>query len=304
MKIVIAGGTGLLGQPLVAALLRDGHDLVILSRREQADAPAGVRIVPWDPQRALSPWAADVDGADAVINLAGEPIADHRWTAARKHRIEDSRVTATKRLVSAIAESARPPAVLVNGSAVGFYGRCGAEVVTEETGAGHDFLAGVCRRWEAQAVAASSSATRVVCLRTGLVLSSRGGALPKMLLPFRMGVGGRIGNGRQYWPWIHWQDWVQLVRFVLTTPDAVGPVNATAPTPVTNAEFVQELGRTLGRPAVVPVPAFALRLALGEMADSLLLAGQRATPAKATQLGFTFAYPTLSLALDAVLHHE
>ncbi len=303
MKIVIAGGTGFLGRPLCAALLGDGHDVVILTRSERTRTPDGTRAVTWDLDRALSPWASELDDAGAVINLAGEPIADHRWTAAQKRRIEDSRVTATRRLAVAIAESATPPPVFISGSGVGFYGACGSEVVTEETGAGHDFLAGVCRRWEGQAVAASSARTRVVCLRTGLVLAHDGGALPKMLPPFRLGLGGRLGSGRQYWPWIHRTDWVNLVRFLIGSPDAVGAVNATAPTPVTNAEFTAELGRVLGRPTYVPVPGLALRLLLGEMADSLLLSGQRATPVKAQQLGFTFTYPLLSLALDAALHH-
>jgi uncharacterized protein (TIGR01777 family) len=301
MKIVIAGATGFLGRPLTAALLADGHDVVALSRSGRAGVP-GTRTVAWDPQRPAAPWAAELDDADGVVNLAGEPIADHRWTAARKHRIEDSRVTATRRIAEAIAQSRRPAAVLVSGSGVGFYGRCGDEIVTEQTGAGSDFLAAVCRRWEAQAVTASSSATRVACIRTGLVLAHDGGALAKMLLPFRLGLGGRLGSGRQYWPWIHRQDWVNLVRFVLHTPGAVGPINATAPTPVTNAEFTKAIGRTLGRPTIAAVPAFALRIALGEMADSLLLAGQRAVPARATELGFTFGYRSLDSALDAVLH--
>ena len=302
MRVVIAGATGFLGRPLVAALLADGHAVVVLSRGDRASVP-GARIVTWDPQRGLAPWAVEMNGADAVINLAGEPIGDHRWTAARKHQIEDSRVTATRRIVEAIAASSRPPAVLVNGSGVGFYGRCGDEIVTEETGAGSDFLAGVCRRWEAQAVVASSAATRVVCMRTGLVLARDGGALARMLLPFRLGIGGRLGSGRQYWPWIHRQDWVDLVRLVLRTPGAVGPINATGPAPVTNAAFTKEIGRALRRPAFAAVPRFALRIALGEMADSLLLSGQRAVPARASQLGFEFTYPSLSGALESVLHH-
>ena len=303
MKIVIAGGSGFLGRPLCAALVGDGHEVVVLTRGGQARLPGGTRGVTWDVARALSPWAAEIDGADAVINLAGESIAGHRWTAAQKRRIEDSRVTATRRLATAIGEAAAPPAVFISGSAVGFYGPCGSEIVTEETGAGHDFLAGVCRRWEGQAVAASSGRTRVVCVRTGLVLAPDGGALPSLLPPFKLGIGGRLGSGRQYWPWIHRTDWLNLVRFLIDAPGAVGAVNATAPTPVTNAEFTAELGRALGRPTHIPVPRLALRILLGEMADSLLLSGQRATPVKAQQLGFTFTYPLLSLALDAVLHH-
>lgn len=297
MKIVIAGGTGFLGSPLTSSLMADGHDVVVLSRSEQARVPRGARVVAWDLQRTLAPWASEIDGADAVINLAGEPIAGHRWTAAQKHRIEDSRVLATTRLVTAIAEAASAPSVLVSGSGIGFYGPCGDEIVTEETGAGHDFLAGVCRRWEAQAVAASSARTRVVCIRTGLVLERDGGALPEMLPPFRFGAGGPLGGGQQYWPWIHREDWVNLVRFSLNTPDVVGPLNATAPNPVRNAEFARELGRALRRPSFMPTPGLALRLLLGEMAGALLLSGQRAVPSKAERLGFTFVYPTLASAL-------
>ncbi len=304
MKIVIAGGTGFLGRPLCTALIGDGHEVVVLTRNAQTRTPDGTRAVTWDLDRALSPWASELDGAGAVINLSGEPIAGRRWSAAQKRRIEDSRVIATRRLAAAISEASVPPPVFISGSGVGFYGACGSDVVTEATGAGHDFLAGVCRRWEGQAVAASAAQTRVVCLRTGLVLAHDGGALPPMLPPFRLGVGGRLGSGRQYWPWIHRTDWVTLVRFLIASPDAVGPVNATAPTPVTNAEFTTELGRALGRPTYFPVPRLALRILLGEMADSLLLSGQRALPVKAQQLGFTFTYPTLSLALDAVLHHR
>ena len=303
MKSVIAGGTGYLGRPLCAALVGDGHEVVVLTRNEQTRTPDGTRALTWDLERALSPWASELDGAGAVINLSGEPIAGHRWSAAQKRRIEDSRVTATRRLATAIAEAAAPPPVFISGSGVGFYGACGSEVVTEETGAGHDFLAGVCRRWEGQAVAASSARTRVVCLRTGLVLAHDGGALQSMLPPFRLGLGGRLGSGRQYWPWIHRIDWVNLVRFLIEAPDAVGAVNATAPAPVTNAAFTTDLGRALGRTTYFPVPRLALRILLGEMADSLLLSGQRAVPVKAQQLGFTFTYPTVSLALDAALHH-
>ena len=303
MKIVIAGGTGFLGRPLCAALVGDGHEVVVLTRNEQTRTPDGTRALTWDLERVLSPWASELDGAGAVINLSGEPIAGHRWSAAQKRRIEDSRVTATRRLATAIAEAAAPPPVFISGSGVGFYGACGSEVVTEETGAGHDFLAGVCRRWEGQAVAASSARTRVVCLRTGLVLAHDGGALQSMLPPFRLGLGGRLGSGRQYWPWIHRIDWVNLVRFLIEAPDAVGAVNATAPAPVTNAAFTTDLGRALGRTTYFPVPRLALRILLGEMADSLLLSGQRAVPVKAQQLGFTFTYPTVSLALDAALHH-
>ena len=304
MKIVIAGGSGFLGQPLTAVLLADGHQVVVLSRRTDARVPAGARVVAWDADRGLTPWAAEFDDADAVINLAGAPIAGPRWSVARKREIEESRITPTRRLVEAIASARTPPAVLISGSGVGVYGPCGSEIVTEETAAGRDFLAGVCRRWEALAMAATSAATRVVCLRTGLVLERDGGALASMLLPFRLGVGGPLGSGRQYWPWIHRRDWIDLVRFALVTREMTGPVNATAPNPVTNREFTKALGRALHRPAVLPAPAFALRLALGEMADALLLTGQRAVPAKAQRLGFPFTYLTVADALENLFARE
>ncbi len=297
MHIVIAGGTGFLGTPLTAALLADGHRVTVLSRNPAAPVPPGARVEPWDPHRAASPWTGAIDAADVVVNMAGEPIADHRWTAARKRRIEDSRIVSTRRLADAITRSPSPPAVFVNGSGVGFYGPCGSEIVTEDTGAGTDFLGAVCRRWEAQAVEAASARTRVVCVRTGLVLAPDGGALKPLLLPFRLGVGGRLGSGQQYWPWIHRADWVDLVRFAIARADLAGPMNATAPQPVTNAEFTRALGRALRRPAVLPVPAPALRILLGEMADALLLTGQRAVPAKAQQMGYTFRFPSLDGAL-------
>ena len=300
MKIVIAGGTGFLGQPLTAALLGSGHAVVVLTRREQARVASGAKAVVWEQARTRPTWVKEIDGADVVINLAGEPIGDHRWSAARKQRIEDSRVNATRQLVAAILDAKTPPSVLVSGSAVGFYGPCGDEFVTEDTGAGNDFLAGVCRRWEAQAVEASSARTRVVCVRTGLVLDRDGGALPKMLPPFRMGCGGRAGTGRQYWPWIHRTDWINLIRFAIDTPELAGPMNATAPEPVTNQVFARELGKALGRPSFVPASRLALRLILGEMADALLLSGQRAVPAKADRFGYRFTYETLPQALAAL----
>jgi uncharacterized protein (TIGR01777 family) len=296
MKIVIAGGTGFLGQALTRALVADGHDVSVLSRGG-ASVPAGARSITWYSSRPDVPATAAVDGTDVVVNLAGESIAAHRWTAAHKRRIEESRVDATRKLTTAIQESSEPPRLFISGSGVNFYGPCGDAEVTEETGAGHDFLAGVCRRWEAQAVTASSPRTRVVCIRTGLVLERDGGALPQMLLPFRLGVGGPVGNGRQYWAWIHRDDWVRLIQFVMASPGIAGPVNGTAPKPVTNAEFARELGRAMRRPSFMRAPGFALRIVLGEMADALLLTGQRAVPAKAERAGFTFTYPTLASAL-------
>jgi len=277
MKIAIAGGTGFLGRALAASLASDGHDVVVLRRGS----------------------TAEIDGADGVVNLSGESIAGKRWTGAQKERIRDSRVKTTRALVEAIRRAKRPPSVFVSGSAVGYYGPHGDEIVTEDTPAGSDFLAGVCVQWEQEAASASGF-TRVVYARTGVVLERDGGALPPMLPPFRFGVGGPVGSGRQFWPWIHRADWVAMVRWALATPSVSGPINVTAPAPVTNAEFARALGRALHRPAFMPTPAFAIRLILGEMADALVLSGQRAIPQRAEHAGFAFAYPRLDGALRAI----
>ena len=300
MKIVIAGGTGFLGRPLTAALARDGHDLVVLTRGPGDHSGARARAVTWDPNGALGPWAAEIDGAGAVVNLAGESIAGKRWTAAHKQRILDSRLRATRSLAAAIGATAAPPPVLVSGSAVGYYGPLGDEPATEATRVGSDFLADVCARWEQEAMRAASDRTRVACIRTGIVLEKDGGALPQMLPPFRFGAGGPVGSGRQYWPWIHRDDWIALVRWAIVTPAAAGAINATAPHPVTSAAFARALGRAMHRPAFMRAPGFALRLLLGEMADALLLSGQNAVPAKATRAGFQFRYTDVDEALGAI----
>jgi uncharacterized protein (TIGR01777 family) len=301
MKVVVAGGTGFLGRPLVEALAADRHDVVVLTRNGAAKPPpGGARAVPWLPNGDTGPWAAELNGAGAIVNLAGESIAGRRWSAEHKRRILDSRVNATHSLAGAIRAAATPPAVFVSGSAVGYYGPLGDEIATETTPAGSDFLARVCVQWEAEATRASSLQTRVVCIRTGLVLEKDGGALPQMLPPFKLGAGGPVGSGRQYWPWIHRADWIGLVRWALQTAAASGPINATAPNPVTNKEFARALGRALHRPAFMPAPAFALRLMLGEMADALLLSGQRAVPARAEHLGFSFRYTDVETALRSI----
>jgi uncharacterized protein (TIGR01777 family) len=314
MKVIIAGGSGLLGSALVAALTDERHEVVVLTRRSGAVSATGasppeaivnppaaiVKSVQWTPDGGTAAWTSALQGADAVINLAGESIGAGRWSAARKQHIVDSRVQATRSLVKAIAASSTPPPVFISGSAVGYYGPCGDEVVTEESPAGADFLAQVCAVWEAEAERASSSSVRVVRLRTGLVLDRRGGALPRMLLPFRLGAGGPLGSGRQYWPWIHIDDWVRLVRWAIITPGLAGPVNVTAPDPMPNADFARSLGRALHRPSLLPTPGFALRLMLGEMADGLLLSGQRAVPAKASAAGFAFRYSRLDEALGSL----
>jgi uncharacterized protein (TIGR01777 family) len=303
MKIVIAGGSGFLGPPLAGALASEGHEIVNLSRRA---APAGAgtrsRAVAWTPDGSTGAWAAEIDGAGAVVNLAGESIAGKRWTAAQKRRILESRVQATRSLVTAILAAKLPPAVFVSGSAVGYYGPRGDENIPEDTPAGSDFLADVCVQWEAEAQRAKP-ATRLVLMRTGLVLERDGGALPQMLPPFRFGAGGPVGSGRQYWPWIHRADWIALVQWALRTSTVTGPINGSAPNPVTNAEFARALGRAMHRPAFLPAPAFALKLLLGEMADALLLSGQRAVPERAERLGFTFRYRTVDEALGALFAH-
>jgi uncharacterized protein (TIGR01777 family) len=309
MKLILAGGTGFLGRPLAESLAHDGHAVVALTR----SLPPGVeRHVPgsgtpgitetgWTTDEAADRLARTVGGADAVVNLAGESIAAGRWTRARKAKIRDSRLAATRTIVAAMRAASPPPPVLVNGSAVGYYGDRGAQALTETSASGSDFLAQVSVEWEREARTAEAFGTRVVLVRTGLVLERDGGALAKMLLPFRLFAGGPLGSGRQYMSWIHRADWLDLVRWAIITPAAIGPLNATAPNPVTNAEFSRALGRALGRPSWLPAPAFAMRLVLGEMADALLLGGQRVLPARAQELGFTFVYPQIDQALKAIL---
>jgi uncharacterized protein (TIGR01777 family) len=293
MHIVIAGGTGFLGAALVDRLRRDGHRVTVLTRH-----PHAAGDVKWDPVNRFNGWVRSLDDADAVINLAGESIAGRRWTAARKAVLRDSRVLTTDTLVDAMARASRIPTVLINASAVGIYGPRGDEPLTEESATGSDFLASLCQVWEAAALSAPFS-TRVVLLRTGLVLEQNGGALPRMAWPFHLMAGGPLGSGRQYMPWIHRTDWVAMVAWALTTPTVSGPLNVTAPNPVTNREFATTLGRVLQRPSLLPAPAFALRLVLGEMADAIVT-GQRAVPAKAQSLGFRFRYELLEPALRAI----
>jgi len=302
MRIVIAGGSGFLGSALTRALATSAQDVTILSRQTAFAAPAQPRVsfVSWRPDGTAGPWAAAVDGADAVINLAGESIAAKRWSAQQKQKLRDSRLLATRSLTTAIRQTARPPATFISGSAVGYYGDRGDDTITEASAPGTDFLAGLAKDWEAAANEVAQL-TRVTLIRTGIVLDRRGGALPKMLPPFQMFVGGPLGSGRQYMPWIHKEDWVRLVSWIVTADGARGALNATSPSPVTNAEFSKALGRALKRPSLLPAPGFALRIALGEMADALLLSGQRALPVRATDLGFSFKYSHIDEALDSVL---
>ena len=305
MRIVIAGGTGFLGNPLAEVYAEEGHDVRVLtrglasgeSRHDPGTGVPGVTRVGWRPDGANGPWTEAIDGSDAVINLAGESIAGGRWTPQRKALLRDSRILATKTLGDAIASAKTPPRVFVSGSAVGYYGDRGDTAVTEEAGPGDDFLARLCVDWEREARKASR--TRLALIRTGIVLERSGGALAKMITPFRLFAGGPIGSGRQYMSWIHRLDWLEMVRWIVDTPDASGPINATAPHPVTNRHFARALGRALHRPALVPAPAVALRIALGEMAQSLVT-GQRVFPERAKALGFHFRYPEIEQAFRGI----
>jgi uncharacterized protein (TIGR01777 family) len=289
--VAVSGATGLIGTALVEHLRASGARV----RRLVRPGRAGPDDVEWDPMRGvLAPNA--LDGVDAVVHLAGEPIAQ-RWSAEKKKAIRESRVRGTELLARRIAESERKPRVLLSGSAVGIYGDRGDETLDEESAPGTDFLAGVVREWEGATRAAADAGVRVAMLRTGLVLSPKGGALERLLLPFRMGVGGPIGSGRQWMSWISLHDHVRAVAYAMETETLSGPVNLVAPNPVTNAEFAITLGRVLTRPALVPVPGFALELMYGEMARATILSGQRVLPKVLVRTGFEFAHPALEQAL-------
>jgi uncharacterized protein (TIGR01777 family) len=307
MKVVIAGGAGFLGAPLAEAYAEEGHEVLVLSRslmsgdsrHDPGTGVPGITRVGWTADGKIGPWATHLDGADALINLAGESLDQGRWSPQRKARLRDSRILATRSLVAAILSAVAPPKVFISGSAVGRYGNTGEAPVTEEAPAGTDFLAQLCEDWEAEASRAKPSGTRLVLLRTGIVLERSGGALPKMILPFKLFVGGPLGSGRQYFSWIHRLDWVEMVRWIVQTHEATGAINATAPAPVTNRELSRALGHSLHRPSLLPVPGFALRLAVGELADSLLT-GQRVIPARARALGYHFRYPDIDQAFRGV----
>jgi uncharacterized protein (TIGR01777 family) len=295
--VAVTGSSGFLGSALVSSLAAAGHRVIPLVRRE---VRPGEDALHWDPVSGAiaSPGPAI---ADAVVHLAGESIAGGRWTAAKKQRIRESRVDATRRLTETLTRLAKPPAVLVCASAIGYYGSRGDEILSEESAPGVGFLADVGREWEAATATASARGIRVVNLRIGVVLSPAGGALAKMLTPFRLGLGGVIGGGAQWMSWIALDDAIGALRHALVTEALRGPVNAVAPTPVTNAEFTRTLGRVLRRPTLVPMPAFAARLALGEMADELLLASQRVMPVRLLASRYEFRHSTLEGALRSLL---
>ena len=294
MRVLVTGASGLIGSAVVEALRRVGHEAVAMVRR-----PArGAAEVQWNPAAVD---AAPFEGADAIVHLAGENIAVGRWTAERKKKIVDSRVDGTRNLAQSIAAAARKPRVLVSASAVGFYGDRGDELLNESSASGAGFLAEVARGWESATDPAARAGIRVVLVRIGVVLAGTGGALPKMALPFRIGMGGRVGNGRQWMSWIALDDLVRLILFAIENESVRGPANAVAPQPATNAEFTRTLARVLHRPAIFPAPAFALRLMMGEMANELLLSSQRIEPKVALESGFRFEYPQLHSALSKAL---
>jgi uncharacterized protein (TIGR01777 family) len=295
MRVLVTGASGFIGTALTRALREAGHQPIALVRR----APrAGAAEMQWDPGGAID--GSKFSGADAVVHLAGESVAG-RWNEQRKARIMNSRVQGTQTIAASMARADPKPRVLVSASANGIYGDTGDKVVTESEPPGSTFLSEVARQWEQATRAASDAGIRTVMLRTGMVLSGQGGALPRMLPPFRMGVGGRLGSGRQWMAWITLEDLIALYLYALTKESLRGPVNAVAPNPVTNADFTRALGAVLHRPTVLPMPAFAVRAAFGQMGEELLLASNRAVPQAALQSGFQFRYPEIRGALEHVL---
>jgi uncharacterized protein len=307
MRIVIAGGSGFLGSPLAETYAEDGHDVRVLtrslppgeSRHESGTGVPGISRVGWNPDGHSGPWASCIPGADAVINLAGASIGEKRWKPQRKAELRDSRILSTRSLAAAIRDAGVAPRVFISASAVGYYGFAGDEPMTESSPPGRDFLAQLCVEWEAEARKADRPDMRRATVRSGLVLERSGGSLGRMVTPFRFFLGGRMGSGRQYMSWIHRLDWIEMVRWIVVTPEAVGTFNLTAPHPVTNREFARLLGRALHRPALLPAPRVGLKLMLGEFAD-YVVTGQRVLPQHAQALGYHFRYPELDIAFRGI----
>jgi uncharacterized protein (TIGR01777 family) len=306
MKIVIAGGSGFLGQPLVEHFATRKFDVVVLTRSSRPpSADPHVREVEWNPSdtpdvASLGPWAREIDGANVVINLAGAGLAARRWTDRYKQELRRSRVASTRTLVAAVRVATRRPEVFVQGSAVGFYGTDGDQTFDESYPPGDDFLGQMCVAWEAEAHPISAMGPRLVVLRTGIVLERDGGALKQMAVPFLFFVGGPLGSGRQYVSWIHRDDWIAIVDWAVEKQELAGPLNATAEVPVTNAHLAKAIGQAIHRPSWLPVPGLALTAIVGEMAGVALLRGQRVVPAVARKLGFVFRYPEIEPALRAI----
>ena len=302
MRILISGSTGLLGTSLIESLRGTDDTPVRLMRPMSAGSGTDsgpARTVRWDPVSGEFESAA-AEGADALVHLAGSSIADGRWSTARKNLLRSSRIDAARHLVGALSRLRRPPRVVVAASAIGYYGDRGEDWLTESSVPGSGFLPTLCCEWEAETARAGLFGARVVMLRFGIILARRGGALPRMALPFKLGVGGRFGSGRQWMSWLTLKETIAIIRFALSNSDLAGPVNAVTPHPVRNSDFTHILARTLRRPALFPAPAFALRLLLGEMADALLLASQRVSPSRLEQVGYRFAAPDLTEALREV----
>ena len=307
MKFVIAGGTGFLGNALAWTWAEEGHEVRILTRslapgearHEPGTGKPGISRVGWAPDGTPGTTVAELEGANAVINLAGESIAGARWTDVRKRALRDSRILPTRTLASAIVAAEKPPEVFISGSGAGYYGDRGTEALSENAAAGQDFLARLCVEWEAEAARAHRPGLRLAVVRTGIVLEKSGGALPQMARPFRFFAGGPLGSGRQYIPWVHRHDWIEMVRWIVDTPAVSGAVNVSAPHPVTSTEFARALGRALHRPSLLPAPRIALKIALGELADALL-ASQRAVPGVALANGYHFRYPEIDIALRGI----
>jgi len=301
MRTIITGGTGLIGRALAANLAADGHQVILLSRDpgRTTDLPTGVTAERWDARTAAG-WGHLADGAHAIVNLAGENIGAGRWTAERKRRIRDSRINAGQAVVQAVQAAQNKPDLVIQSSAVGIYGPRGDEEVSEQASPGTDFLSQIAVEWEASTAPVDQLGVRRPIVRSGVVFSNQAMAFQRMVLPFKLFVGGPIGGGRQWLPWVHIADEVGAIRFLMAHPEATGPFNLTAPETVTNAGFGRTLGKVLGRPSFMPVPGFAMRLALGEM-STVLLDGQRAVPQRLSDLGFTFRYPKLEDALRDLL---
>ena len=301
MRVIITGGTGLIGRALAADLTARGREVIVLSRSPEraTNLPADVRAERWDGRTAAG-WGALADGAEAIVNLAGENLAAGRWTPARRRTIRESRLQAGQAVVDAIQAAALKPRVLIQASAVGLYGPHGNETITEATAAGSDFLAQLCVAWEASTAAVEAWGVRRAIVRTGIVLSASGGALPRLVLPFRFFAGGRLGSGRQWYPWIHQVDEVAAIRFLLDTEATTGAFNLTAPNPLTNKALAHVIGKVLGRPALAPAPTLALRLFMGDMA-TIVLDGQRALPARLLEAGYQFRFSSAEAALRNLL---
>jgi len=297
-RILVSGASGPIGTALLPSLKSTGAAITRLARKGAKYSAADEQQIPWDPMQALSPEA--VSGFDAVIHLAGESIVG-RWTDAKKREIRDSRVNGTSSLARALSRSKQKPKVFICGSAIGYYGDRGDELLNEQSAPGSGFLSEVCVEWEAAARPAIDASVRTVLMRTGVVLSPKGGALAKMLTPFKLGVGGRIGSGRQWMSWIDVQDMVGAIHFVLQNSNVVGPVNMVAPNPLTNADFTKTLASVLSRPAIFPVPAFAVKLGFGEMGKTALLGSQRVEPRVLTSSGYSFQFSSLQESLKHLL---